>query len=427
MMLIKNAKINTHDNKTVIKDILIEDSKIVKIEDDIEVACKTIEVFEAHERLILPGLIDVHVHLREPGYTDKETIHSGTMAAAHGGFTTIMAMPNVIPHPDRVEVIKEYLEKIESDAVVNVVPYATITINEAGKEIVDMKNIVQLGLRAFSDDGVGIQSDEIMQKAMHCAKENQAMIVAHTEDMKYRKPEACMHEGSANVKLGYIGIPSECEYKQLERDLKLAKEEGCRYHVCHMSAKESVKLLAKYKKQGANVSGEVTTHHLLLNEDDVVNANTKMNPPLRSKEDQKALIEGLKSGTIDMIANDHAPHTEEEKMRGMVKAPFGIVSLETSLALLYTRYVKEGIFTIEELIRYTSLNPAKRFNFRNKGKIAIGYDADLVMIDENTIKKVDVSKFQSKGKNTPFDGVEACGWPIMTMVGGVIKYKEEIK
>lgn len=420
MFLIKNARLIKKDNGTVVQDILVADGKIVRIANFIEADC---ESFDADSRLVIPGGIDVHAHLREPGYVHKETIKTGTMAAAHGGYTTIMAMPNVIPFPDNVDVMFEYQKKIKQDAVVNVIPYACITKGEAGNEIVDMEAMKAMGVHAFSDDGVGVQSVDMMCQAMQCAKENEVMIVAHTEDMHYRKPRACIHDGIQSRKMNLIGIPSECEWKQIERDLKLAYETKVKYHICHMSAKESVELLRKYKAMGADVSGEVATHHLVLNEEDVTGTNHKMNPPLRSKADQQALIEGLLDGTIDMIANDHAPHSEDEKAKDMEHAPFGIVALETSIPLVYTNFVKQGVCTLEQFQNWISTNPAKRFGFSSKGKIKEGFDADLVILGEES-KAIDASTFMSMGKNTPFNGYVCEGFPVLTMVNGKIVYKE---
>lgn len=423
MYLIKNAKIVVKDNETKIQDILVEDGKIKRIGDIIDCECDT---YDAHSHLVIPGGIDVHAHLREPGYEYKETIKTGTMAAAHGGYTTIMAMPNVIPFPDHVEVMKAYQQKIKEDACVNVIPYACITMQEAGNEIVDMKALKEeCGIRAFSDDGVGVQQTDSMVKAMNMAYDNDVMIVAHTEDMHYRQPRACVHEGKNNHEHGWIGIPSECEWKQIERDLKIAYQTKAKYHICHMSAKESVDLLRKYKKMGADVSGEVTTHHLLLSEHDVVNPNYKMNPPLRSVEDRSALIEGLLDGTIDFIANDHAPHSEEEKNKPMDKAPFGIVALETSIPLIYTYFVKKGILTLEQFIHVISTNAAQRFQLANKGKLAEGYDADLVVLSDD-MKAIDKKEFYSMGKNTPFDGIAVQGWSQLTMVNGKIVYQKGV-
>ncbi len=420
MYLIKNARLIKKDNGTIVQDIMIHNGKIIRIADMIDADC---ESYDANSNLVIPGVIDVHVPLREPGYTHKETIKTGTMAAAKGGYTTIMAMPNVLPFPDSVDVMMAYQEKIKHDALVNVYPYACITKAEAGREVVDMEALKALGVNAFSDDGVGVQHVDMMCEAMSKAHEHDVMIVAHTEDMHYRKPTACMHAGKQAKKMGLIGIPSECEWKQIERDLKLAYELKAKYHVCHMSAKESVDLLRKYQIMGADVSGEVTTHHLLLTEEDVTNANHKMNPPLRSKQDRQALLDGIADGTISIIANDHAPHSEQEKAKGMVESPFGIVALETSIPLLYTNFVKKGIWTLETFQNLIATNPAKRFGFASKGKIKEGFDADLVVLGE-TEKAIDKEQFVSKGKNTPFDGYVCEGFPMMTMVNGKIVYQE---
>ncbi len=420
MYIIKNAKIIVKDNETKIQDILIQEGKIARIADIVEVEATT---YDAKEQLVIPGAIDVHAHLREPGYTHKETIKSGTLAAAKGGFTTIMAMPNVIPYPDNADVIKSYLQKIQQDAVVNVIPYACITKEEKGKQLVDFKAIKQLGIEAFSDDGIGVASETTMKEAMQEAKVQDVMIVAHTEDMAYRPQKGCMHLGVQSKKLGLEGIDSACEYKQVERDLKLAKEVGCKYHICHMSAKESVQMLKEYKAMGADVSGEVTTHHLVLSELDVENTNHKMNPPLRSEEDRQALIDGLLDGSIDFIANDHAPHSESEKDTTMDKAPFGIVALETSMPLLYTKFVKTGIFTLEQFVKFTSTNAAKRFHFTSKGLLEEGYDADLIVLSEKE-EVIQKETFVSLGKNTPFDGYRCSGFPILTIVGGQVVYQK---
>lgn len=424
--LIKQASICDHDNHLVVKDVLLDEYGILKIAD--ELYDDEAEVIPADGKVLMPGLIDVHVHLREPGYEQKETIETGTLAAAHGGFTTIMAMPNVIPVPDDTDIMKAYLAYIKEHALVHVIPYASITKGEKGKQIVDMHALKQLGISAFSDDGVGVANDEIMMQAMEQSAQEDILIVAHTEDMNYRKPKACMHEGIRNQELGYIGIPGACEYEQIRRDLMLVEETHAHYHICHMSARESVDLLAAAKEKGLDVSGEVTVHHLLLNEMDVQDdANYKMNPPLRAKEDQEALLEGLRNGVIDMIANDHAPHTAAEKAKGMEESPFGIVSIETAFPLLYTNLVKKGLITLEELIYWMSEAPAQRFKMERKGALKEGYAADLVLVDLETIKPVDSESFYSKGCNTPFIGWECSGWPVMTIVDGEIVYKEETR
>lgn len=427
--IIKNARIVVKDNETKLVNIFLENASIEKIEDldkdlSLKVDYEDYKIYDAEGMLTLPGAIDVHVHLREPGFEKKETIRTGTMAALRGGYTTLMPMPNLNPHPDSLEAIDDYMKIIEKDALVNVYPTACITKKSLGRELVDMNAIKEkFGIRAFTDDGVGVASEDMMRSAMETAKENDCMIVAHTEDMTYRKSNSSVHDGENAKKYGWIGIPSETEYKQVERDLELARLTGAKYHICHMSAKESVEALRKYKKLAADVSGEVTCHHLLLTEDQVVNTNYKMNPPLRTEEDRKALIEGLLDGTIDCIANDHAPHTEEEKMRPMERAPFGIVGIETALPLIYSNFVKTGIFTLEEFQKFTSENPAKRFNFDKKGRLKAGYDADIIILseDEHTIRKED---FLSKGTNSPFEGYSCQGYPAYTFVGGVCKYEK---
>ncbi len=420
-MLIKNAKIVVKDNETKIVDIRIKDGKIKRIADFIELDGD--EIYDAKEAYVMPGGVDVHVHLREPGFTNKETIATGTQAAAHGGYTSIFAMPNVHPYPDNVKVMETYQALIQQDALVHTYPYATITKAEDGQELVDMQALKQMGIRWFSDDGVGVQDANMMKQAMELAKANDVMIVAHTEDMSYRPKAGCMHEGKRNHELGLVGIPSETEYKQVERDLQLAYQTGCAYHICHMSCKESVELLKTYKAMGANVSGEVTCHHLLLSEEDVNNTNDKMNPPLRSKEDRQALIDGLLDGTIDFIANDHAPHTEKEKQQDMVQAPFGIVALETSIPLLYTNFVKTGIFTLGQFEQFIAKKPAARFGLENVGHIAEGYHADLVVWDE-TAGVIDKETFASKGKNTPFDGYKVAAQIASVFVDGKIVYNK---
>ena len=420
MRLIKNGNVLINDTLEK-KDILIEDGKIVKIEDHINADC---EVIDASGLTVLPGLVDVHVHFREPGHTEKETIHTGSKAAAHGGFTSVFAMPNVIPFPDDVETIMEYQKLIEEQSVIHTYPYACITCEEASKEVVDMKAIKELGIYWFSDDGVGVSTAEIMSEAMKKAKENNCMIVAHTEDMSYRKPGACVHESEVTKSKGWLGIPSACESAQLIRDLKLTEEIGNAYHACHISAKESVEALNAAKEKGANVSAEVTVHHLLLEDKDVQGPNWKMNPPLRSHEDRMALIEGLENGSLDFIANDHAPHTVQEKKQPMDKAPFGIVSLESAFSLLYTEFVyRQKRWTLAQLVNWMSLAPAKRFGLENIGKIAEGYNADLILVDLENESLIDIDTFESMGTNTPFNGWSVHAQVKETLVDGKTVWK----
>lgn len=420
MRLIKNGNVLINDTLEK-KDILIEDGKIVKIEDHIDADC---EVLDASRLTVLPGLVDVHVHFREPGHTEKETIHTGSKAAAHGGFTSVFAMPNVIPFPDDVETIMEYKKLIEKESVIHTYPYACITCEEASKEVVDMKAIKELGIHWFSDDGVGVATAEIMSEAMKKAKENDCMIVAHTEDMSYRKPGASVHESEVTKSKGWLGIPSACESAQLIRDLKLTEEIGNAYHACHISAKESVEALKEAKQNGANVSAEVTVHHLLLEDKDVQGPNWKMNPPLRSHEDRMSLIEGLENGSLDFIANDHAPHTAKEKKKPMDKAPFGIVSLESAFSLLYTEFVyRQKRWTLAQLVNWMSLAPAKRFGLENVGQIKEGYKADLILVDLENESLVDIDTFESMGKNTPFNGWSVHAQVKETLVDGKTVWK----
>lgn len=377
-----------------------------------EAAKQEIEIIDGQGKVLLPGLVDVHVHLREPGYEYKETIATGSKAAARGGFTTIFAMPNVKPFPSSKEVMEAYLKKIDEDACVRVIPFGTITDNERGKTPSDYAGMMECGIRWFSDDGVGVADDGVMEQAMTKAAALNAMFSCHTEDMAYRKPGSSVHEGEYAAQNGWIGIPSACESAQLIRDLDLAAKTGVCYHADHISAKESVEALAKAKAAGADVSAEVTAHHLLLEDKDVKDAMGKMNPPLRSHEDRMALIEGLESGALDLIANDHAPHSMEEKNRPMDKAPFGIVSLETAFGLLYTEFVKkQQRWSLRQLMEWMAEKPAARFGLEKTGKIEPGYRPDFFLADLDADTVIDSSTFLSMGKNTPFDG-----WPSSVKV-----------
>lgn len=407
------------------KDILFDEEQILQIAGRIEPDADT-EMIEAEGLTILPGLVDTHVHLRDPGYTWKETVRTGTEAAAHGGFTTIFAMPNVKPFPSDVKTMENYLADIERNACVRVFPFGTITNQEAGKEPTDYQALRELGIRWFSDDGVGVASSQVMEDAMKKAKAADVLFSCHTEDMNYRRPGASVHTGKAAEKNGWIGIPSETEYMQLVRDLDLAGKLGVKYHADHLSAKESVEAMRKAKQAGADVSAEVTAHHLLLNDQDVRGPNWKMNPPLRSEEDRQALIEGLESGAIDFIANDHAPHSQEEKMKGMELAPFGIVSLETAFVLLYTEFVsKTKRWSLKQLVQWMSQAPARRFGLERTGEIREGYRPDFVLVSLNKRGIVDPDTFLSKGKNTPFGGWETHCVIEETIAGGKTVYQSE--
>jgi dihydroorotase len=421
-MIIKKANLYTY-NGVESFDILIRDGKIASIEK--EIIAVNEEIIDAKGLLLTPGFIDLHVHLREPGGEKKETIETGTKAAAKGGFTTIAAMPNTRPVPDNPEMLDWLRKRIEETAIVRVLPYASITKRELGQELTNFKELKQAGAFAFTDDGVGVQTANMMLEAMKIAAELDMTIVAHCEENSLIN-KGCVHEGSFSKTNSLRGIPSVCESVHIARDVLLAEATGCHYHVCHISTKESVRVVRDAKRAGIKVTAEVTPHHLLLSEDDIssLDANFKMNPPLRGEDDRKALIEGLLDGTIDFIATDHAPHTLEEKAEGMELAPFGIVGLETAFPLLYTNLVKKEIITLPQLIEFLTINPAEAFNLPF-GKIEVGSVADLVLIDLEKTKCINPDEFLSKGKNTPFTGWNCQGWPVMTMVEGNIVWKLE--
>ncbi len=380
---------------------------------------ETITILDGKGLALLPGLIDTHVHLREPGYCQKETIATGTKAAAAGGFCTVFAMPNLKPYPSTLEAMESYLNKIDQDACVRVFPFGTITNNEAGREPTDYAALKTLGIRWFSDDGVGVASGEIMQEAMKKAVEADVLFSCHTEDMKYRTPKASVHEGPYAKVNGWIGIPSACESAQLIRDLKYAQKIPVAYHADHISAQESVEALRQAKKEGVNCSAEVTAHHLLLEDKDVKGPMEKMNPPLRSHSDRMALIEGLEDGTLDFIANDHAPHTLEEKSRSMDKAPFGIVSLETAFPLLYTEFVHhQKRWSLKQLLEWMAKKPALRFGLEKSGELKVGYRPDFFLANLECENIIDSNTFYSKGKNSPFNGWKSVVWIDQTWVGG---------
>ncbi|UTI40474.1 dihydroorotase [Niallia sp. RD1] len=422
-ILIKDGQLLNATGDLEQNDILIENGAIKTIAKEINTNAD--EVIDAAGKVIAPGFIDLHVHLREPGGEKKETIATGTMAAARGGFTTIANMPNTRPVPDTVENLHNLNERIQNTANVNVLPYASITIRQLGNELTDFKALKELGAFAFTDDGVGIQEAGQMLEAMKRAAALDMAIVAHCEDNSLIN-KGCVHEGEFSKENGLNGIPSVCESVQIARDVLLSEATGCHYHVCHISTKESVRVVRDAKKAGIRVTAEVSPHHLLLADTDIpsLDTNYKMNPPLRGTEDRKALMEGLLDGTIDFIATDHAPHTAEEKAQSMQLAPFGIVGLETAFPLLYTNFVKTGVMTLNQLIDYLTIKPAKAFNL-NAGTLEIGQNADIVILDLEDTNKIDPDTFLSKGRNTPFAGWECQGWPVATIVSGKIAWRKE--
>ena len=367
--------------------------------------------------LILPAFCDVHVHLREPGFFYKETIASGTLASARGGYTDVFSMPNLKPVPDSRENILEQIEIINKDAVINVHPYASITVGQLGERLSDFDALSEFAV-AFSDDGKGVQSGEMMQEAMLKAKSLNKVIAAHCEDNSLLFG-GCIHDGEFAKENNIPGICSESEWGPIKRDLELAEKTGCKYHICHVSTKESVELIRQAKKRGVDVTCETAPHYLVFNDQKIKNEGRfKMNPPIRAEEDRLALIEGIKDGTIDMIATDHAPHSAEEKSKGLVGSLMGVVGIETSFAVLYTYLVKTGIITLEKLIELMAINPRKRFG--------LPPTEDFCVIDTSKEFAVDPNEFLSKGRSTPFKGMKLYGRVLMTVKDKKIVYRENI-
>ncbi len=365
------------------------------------------------EIAVFPGFCDVHVHFREPGFCYKETIKSGSMAAAHGGYTTVCTMPNLNPVPDCAEHLATQLEAIHKDACVSVVPYGAITVGQKGECLADLKAMAS-HVVAFSDDGRGVQAESLMREAMQNAVVLDKCVVAHCEDNALLHG-GYIHAGSYAAAHGHKGICSESEWGPIKRDLRLAKETGCRYHVCHISCKESVALIREAKKNGVDVTCETAPHYLLLDENHLQeDGRFKMNPPLRSVEDREALLEGVADGTIDMIATDHAPHSAEEKARGLAKSAFGIVGLETAFPLLYTGLVKPGLLTLNKLLDLLCVQSRNRFGLPFNG---------YTVWDLSAKETVDPDTFLSKGRATPFAGAEVFGKCLKTVCNGETVYE----
>ena len=420
---IRNIQLLNDNNDLIAGSIVIDKGRIIEVNPKVEPQVD--EIIDGNGHFVSAGFIDVHVHLREPGGEHKETIETGTHAAAKGGYTTICAMPNTRPVPDTVENINHVNQLIKEKAKIRVLPYASITIREAGKERTDLAALKEHGAFAFTDDGVGIQQAGMMYEAMQEAAKLNMPIVAHCEDNTLIYA-GVMHEGKKSKELGLKGIPSIAESVHIARDILLAEAAGAHYHVCHVSTKESVRVIRDAKKAGVHVTAEVSPHHLLLCEDDITSndSNWKMNPPLRAQADLQALIEGLEDGTLDFIATDHAPHTAQEKGDGMEQAPFGIVGLETAFPLLYTHFVKTGKWTLTQLIDWLTNKPADVFGLPY-GRLLMGESADLVFIDLTKEQNIDTATFVSKGKNTPFQDWTCTGWPVMTMFEGNVIWQEE--
>lgn len=405
------------------QDIAITDGRISERGEHIEPTADD-RVINAEGLVVAPAFVDVHVHLREPGYGYKERIATGTMAAARGGYTTVCSMPNLNPVPDSVENLKAQQDIIDRDAKIEVLPYAAITIGRKGEELVDMASLVGK-VCAFSDDGSGVQIDGMMERAMTEAVKHDQLIAAHCEVEELLKG-GYIHDGEYAKAHGHKGICSESEWEQVKRDIEIAERLGCRYHVCHISTKETVQLVREAKARGVKVTCETGPHYLIFTDMDLEeDARWKMNPPLRSAEDRAALVEGIKDGTIDMIATDHAPHSVEEKSRGLKDSAMGIVGLETAFAALNTHLVRKGVITMERLVELMSLNPRKVF--RIAGGLNEGDRADVVLLDTEKEWRVDSEKFYSMGRISMFDGREMTGDVVMTLHRGEIVYDNKTK
>ena len=402
-------------------DVLIENGQIADIAPSIDTIDEATEVVNAEDCVVTYGLADVHVHLREPGFSAKETIASGTLAAAHGGYTTVCAMPNLSPAPDAVGTIAVEQQMIDEQAVVEVLPFATITTGRRGEQVVDVEALKDLSC-GFSDDGSGVQIDEVMLDAMHRVAAVDGIIAAHCEENSLLRG-GYIHDGEYAKAHGHKGICSESEWAPIARDVEMVAKTSCRYHVCHVSAKESVEIIRQAKKRGLPVTCETGPHYLVFSDADLQeDGRFKMNPPIRSAEDRDALLKGIQDGTIECIATDHAPHTAEEKSKGLKGSTMGVVGLETAFAVTYTHLVRTGMITLEKAVELLCDNP--RRIFRLGGALRKGERADIAVFDVREPYKVDSQTFLSKGKSTPFEGMEVYGRCVMTLYNGKMVWKE---
>ncbi len=420
--LLKNLNV-FHQNAFRKADILISDGIVAAMGSGLFVGGDA-AVFDFKGAAALPGLIDPHVHLREPGFAYKETIRAGTLAAAHGGYTAVCAMPNLKPVPDTLEHLNVQLNIISRDAAVTVAPYGSITRGEGGGELSDMAALAPY-VAGFSDDGRGVQSEALMRRAMETAKSLGKPIVAHAEDESLLQKGWAVHDGAYARAHGLTGNDPESEWRQVERDLELVRETGCAYHVCHVSTKETVGLVRLAKFEGLDVTCETGPHYLTLTDEDLQDdGRFRMNPPIRSEADRDALIEGLCDGTVDMIATDHAPHAKEEKSGGLARSLNGIVGLECAFPVLYTKLVRGRITSLERLVELMSIAPARRFGLPG-GRIQPGERANLAIFDLEHEFTIDSSKFLSLGRSTPFDGWRVYGRCLMTVADGSIVWRDD--
>ena len=421
-LLIRNGRVVDPATKTdETLDILIRDGRITGVGPRIEVRAR--EVIDAARLVVVPGLIDMHVHLREPGGEAKETIATGSRAAAKGGFTTVCAMPNTNPVNDNIRVTERILAGAARTSLVNVLPVAAISKGSRGEELVDMAGLCAAGAVAFSDDGRPVAGSRFMNRALEAAKALGALVIDHCEDRDL-SGDGVMHEGAVSRRLRVRGIPASAEEVMVARDLILARELGTRIHIAHLSTAGGLLALRAAKDQGVAATAEVTPHHLLLTDAALEGRDPdfKMNPPLRSPEHVEALAGAVKSGLVDVIATDHAPHTAGEKSRGLDKAPFGIVGLETAVALLLDRLVHKKVIPLGRFVELLSSNPARILGLRDKGRIAVGADADLTILNLAKAGTIDKNAFESKGRSTPFDGWKLKGRAVMTIVAGRVVY-----
>ncbi|HJG84252.1 MAG TPA: dihydroorotase [Weissella thailandensis] len=421
-LLIKQAHLLVHDNELKLQDVLISEGKIAEIADEITTpATRTID---AQGALLTPGLVDVHVHFREPGFAYKETVATGSQAAARGGFTTVLAMPNLDPVPATPAAFTQIKANNEANGRVHIYQYAAISEGLTSADVSDMEALAADGAIAFTNDGKGVQTAATMLTAMQAAAKVKRPLVAHVEDESLVNG-GVMNLGKRSKELGLPGIDPLAESSQLARDLVIAKATGVHYHVAHISTKESVDLVRFAKSQGIQVTAEVSPHHLLLDETDITgdNAYFKMNPPLRTPTDRQAVIAGLLDGTIDMVATDHAPHSLAEKQRSFIGAAFGITGIETSFQLMYTHFVKSGIATLEQLLQWMVVQPRVAFNLPGQSELTVGASADLALFDIAHAHTITADEFLSKGVNTPFIGATVYGQTVLTLVNGQVAYE----
>jgi dihydroorotase len=402
-------------------DLLIDGGRIAAVGPRIDAAAD--RMIDARGLVVVPGLIDMHVHLREPGDEAKETILTGVRAAVRGGFTTVCAMPNTRPVNDRREITERILAEARRAGLANVLPIAAITRASGGRDLVNMADLVAAGAVAFSDDGRPVTDSRVMRQALEAAAAAGSLVVDHCEDRSLAEGGA-VNEGALSTRLGIPGIPAAAEDVMVARDIILAEAAGTRVHIAHLSTAGAVRMAGEAKARGVRVSAEATPHHLLLTEEALgsPDANLKMNPPLRTAADSAALVEALRTGVVDVIATDHAPHTAEEKSRGLAAAPFGIVGLETAVSLVLDRLVRPGTISFPRFVELMSTGPARLLGLTQKGRLTVGADADLTVLDPDLEVTVDKTRFESKGRNTPFDGWKLRGGPVLTIVGGRIVY-----